>query len=146
MVATERIKRLGERNKVARNQACPLMNQLIERVLTISTRFAPIDRPGRVVNGDPIECNVFAIALHGQLLQVSRKPLQILLVGNTATVSAPKKSLYQTARSPMSTGRLLPNGAVRKCSSISWNPASRARKLSGPAASIVDRPIAESIE
>ena len=46
----------------------------------------------------------------------------------------------------MSTGRFRSNGVVRKCSSIAWNPASRSRKLSGPIASIVERPIAESIE
>ena len=46
----------------------------------------------------------------------------------------------------MSTGRLRSKGAVRKCSSIWWKPSSMARKLSGPMASIVERPIAESIE
>ena len=46
----------------------------------------------------------------------------------------------------MSTGRLRSNGAVRKCSSIAWKPASIARKFSGPMAIMVDRPIAESIE
>ena len=46
----------------------------------------------------------------------------------------------------MSTGRFFSNGAVRKCSSISWKPASIARKFSGPIASIVERPMAESIE
>src|SRR2546422_2444227 len=61
-----------------------------------------------------------------------------------ATVWARKKSAYQTVNRPRSTGRLRSNGAVRKCSSIWWKPSSRARKLSGPTASIVDRPIAES--
>ena len=46
----------------------------------------------------------------------------------------------------MSTGRFRSNGAVRKCSSIWWKPSSIARKLSGPMASMVERPIAESIE
>ena len=36
------------------------------------------------------------------------------------------------------------NGAVRKCSSIAWKPASIPRKWSGPIASMSDRPIAES--
>ena len=35
---------------------------------------------------------------------------------------------------------------MRKCTSISWNPEIIARKASGPIASIVERPIAESIE
>ena len=46
----------------------------------------------------------------------------------------------------MRTGRLRSSGVVRKCSSIAWKPASRSRKPSGPIASIVERPIAESIE
>ena len=46
----------------------------------------------------------------------------------------------------MSTGRLRSNGVVRKCSSISWKPASISRKPSGPMAIMVDRPMAESIE
>ena len=46
----------------------------------------------------------------------------------------------------MITGRFCSNGAVRKCSSIAWKPASSSAKRSGPIASIVERPIAESIE
>ena len=46
----------------------------------------------------------------------------------------------------MSTGRLAASGAVAKCSSISWNPASISAKRSGPMATMVDRPMAESIE
>ena len=64
----------------------------------------------------------------------------------TPTVCAPKKSLYHTASSPMSAGTFASNGVVRKCSSISWKPASMSPKFSGPMASIVERPIAESIE
>ncbi len=66
--------------------------------------------------------------------------------GSTASVCAPKKLLYQTVSSPMSMGRFFSGGAVRKCSSISWKPVSRSRKLSGPMAIMVERPIAESME
>ena len=41
---------------------------------------------------------------------------------------APKKSLYQTPRRPIRTGRLQLNGAVRKCSSIAWKPANISLK------------------
>ena len=61
-------------------------------------------------------------------------------------VWAPKKLLYQTVRSPSSRGKFREAGAVRKCSSIAWKPQSIARKLSGPIAIIVDRPMALSIE
>ena len=46
----------------------------------------------------------------------------------------------------MITGRFCASGAVRKCVSMSWKPASISLKPSGPTASIVERPIAESIE
>ena len=46
----------------------------------------------------------------------------------------------------MSTGRFCCKGAVRKCSSIWWNPSNMALKLSGPTASMVESPIAESME
>jgi tRNA A37 threonylcarbamoyladenosine synthetase subunit TsaC/SUA5/YrdC len=66
--------------------------------------------------------------------------------GITPTVWEPKKSRYQSASSPISTGRLAASGAVRKCSSIAWNPASISSNWSGPIAIIVDSPMAESIE
>ena len=43
-------------------------------------------------------------------------------------------------------GRLEPGGAERKCSSMAWKPANSSRNCSGPTASIVESPIAESIE
>ena len=64
----------------------------------------------------------------------------------TPIVWAPKKSPYHTASSPISTGRFSPRGAVRKCSSMAWKPASISANPSGPTASMVDSPMAESIE
>ena len=61
-------------------------------------------------------------------------------------VWAPKKSPYQTASSPSSAGRLRSSGASRKCSSMAWKPASISPNRSGPIASMVESPIAESIE
>ena len=46
----------------------------------------------------------------------------------------------------MSMGRFDSIGAVRKCSSIAWNPASMSSNASGPIATISERPIAESNE
>ncbi len=47
---------------------------------------------------------------------------------------------------PSSTGRFRSNGAVRKCTSIAWKPASISANCSAPIAIISDRPIAESYE
>ena len=46
----------------------------------------------------------------------------------------------------MITGRFSANGAVRKCSSIAWKPASSSPNRSGPIAIIVESPTAEVIE
>src|SRR5450755_2280798 len=64
----------------------------------------------------------------------------------TPVVWAPKKPPYQIANKPIRTGRFCPHGALRKCSSIAWKPASSSRNWSGPTATMVESPIAESIE
>ena len=58
-----------------------LMNQLVERVLAVGARLAPVDRAGIVGDFVAIERDVFAVALHRQLLQIGREALQVLLVG-----------------------------------------------------------------
>ena len=46
----------------------------------------------------------------------------------------------------MSSGRFSRGSAVAKWTSIAWKPSSIERKFSGPIATMVDRPIADSIE
>ena len=81
VMASQRIERLRKRQEIARNQPRPLMNQLVERVLPVGARLAPINRPGLVIHRGPIERYMLTVALHGQLLQIRREALQILLVG-----------------------------------------------------------------
>src|SRR5208283_1824771 len=75
------MQRLGKSDEVARDEPGSLVNQLIERVLSVGSRFTPINWRGLM--GYPLagEGNVFAIALHRQLLEISGKPFQVLLVG-----------------------------------------------------------------
>src|SRR5215469_5198502 len=80
MMAAERIGRIRERDKVTGNEPRSLVDQLIERVLSVGTRFAPVDRTGVGGHLLSIESHVLAVALHGQLLEIRGKPLQILLV------------------------------------------------------------------
>ena len=54
--------------------------------------------------------------------------------------------MYQTLSSPILSGTLSAAGAVRKCSSIVWKPASISANFSGPIATTSERPIAESME
>src|SRR5207302_4642413 len=66
--------------EVAGYEPGPLVNQLIEGMLAIGARLAPIYRAGRIVDVSPIDGDVLSVALHGQLLQIGRKPFQVLLV------------------------------------------------------------------
>ena len=123
------------------------MDQLIEGMLAVGARLAPIDRAGVVVDPRAVERHMLAVALHGELLEIGGKALQILFVGQDGDGLGAEEIVVPEAESrPISTGRLRSKGAVRKCSSISWKPSSMARKLSGPMAIMVDSPMAESIE
>ena len=57
------------------------MDQLIEGMLAVGPRLAPVDRPGVVIHGDAVQRHMLAVALHGELLEIGGKALQILLVG-----------------------------------------------------------------
>src|SRR5256885_5486778 len=80
MMPANRIQRLGKCNEVARDEPCPLMDQLVERVLPVCSRFSPVDGAGIVGDYFTVKCDVFSVALHRQLLQICRETLQILLV------------------------------------------------------------------
>ena len=146
VVVADRVQRLPEPDEVDRDELRPLVDELVEAVLAVRPGLAPVDRARLVVDEPPVERDVLAVRLHRQLLEVRGEALQVLAVGHHADVCAPKKSPYQTESSPMSTGRFCSSGVVRKCSSIAWKPASSSRNPSGPTASIVESPIAESIE
>src|SRR5271166_91997 len=76
----KRIERLGKSDEVARNEPGPLMNQLVERVLTVGSRFAPVNETRLVAHSLPVERDMLAIAFHRQLLKVGWEPFQILLI------------------------------------------------------------------
>src|SRR5215475_2508101 len=80
VVPTERIERLDKGDEVTRDEAGALMDQLVEGVLAIGARLTPVDGASLVVDRAAIECDVFAIALHGKLLQIRREALQVLLI------------------------------------------------------------------
>ena len=56
------------------------MNQLVEGMLAVGAGFAPVNRPGLVIHFFPVERDVFAVALHRQLLQIGGKAFQVLFV------------------------------------------------------------------
>src|SRR5580700_2652958 len=57
------------------------MDQLVEGVLPVGSWLTPINRTRLVVDFSPIQRDVFTVALHGQLLQVSGESLEVLFVG-----------------------------------------------------------------
>jgi hypothetical protein len=56
------------------------MDQLVKRMLTIGARLPPVDWPGLEGDLSSIKRDVFAVALHRQLLEVGREALQVLLI------------------------------------------------------------------
>ncbi len=56
------------------------MNQLIEGMLTIGSRFSPENRSGLIGYLSPIKRDMLAIAFHRQLLEISRETLQVLII------------------------------------------------------------------
>src|SRR5215469_7469216 len=68
-----------ERDEVAGNKPRALMDQLIKGVLPIGTGFPPVDRTRLTVDRRAGERHVLAVALHCQLLQISRETLEVLV-------------------------------------------------------------------
>src|SRR5690348_29235 len=56
------------------------MDELIKRVLAVRSRLAPVNRTSLIVNLGAFERDVFAVALHCQLLKVGWESLQVLFV------------------------------------------------------------------
>src|SRR5580704_6351772 len=49
-------------------------------MLPVGSRFAPIDLPGWIIDLDAVQCDVFTITFHRQLLQIGRESLEVLLI------------------------------------------------------------------
>src|SRR5262244_2315750 len=76
----KRIERLTKGDEVARNEPRSLMDHLIERVLAVGSRLTEVDRTSVIGHRSAIQRDLFAVALHGQQLQIGRESLQVLLV------------------------------------------------------------------
>ncbi len=70
----------GRGDKIARYHFGPLVNQLIERVLTVGARLTPDDRAGLVIYGVAVTVNVFAVRFHVALLEIRREAVHVLVV------------------------------------------------------------------
>ncbi len=71
---------VGRGDEVARNHLGALVDQLVEGVLAVRTRFAPEDRTSLVVHALGIAVNGLAVGFHVGLLEVGGKAEQVLVV------------------------------------------------------------------
>ena len=107
------------------NQARALVDQLIERMLAVGARLAPVDRAGldspRGRRRASRACRCSPSSTAGDRRES---------VSGTVRTAGRRRSWRRRNRctrrssNPSSTGRLRSNGAVRKCSSIWWKPSS----------------------
>ena len=125
----------------------PLVDQLVEGVLAVGPRLAPEDRPGRVVDGLPVEADVLAVRLHGQLLQVGGEALEVLLVGQHGDGLGPEQLRVPDVQQTHQRRQV---ALVRRREEVLVDRVEAGEHLRerapGPIAIIVVSPIAESIE
>src|SRR6185437_5685893 len=81
VMGTERIERFVKRDEITWDQTRSLMDQLVERVLAVGPGLTPVDGAGVVADFVTLERDMLAVALHGELLEVCGKTLEVLFVG-----------------------------------------------------------------
>src|SRR3954452_4657618 len=80
VMTADGLQRLRECDEVARDHVCPLMYQLVERVLAIRSGLAEVDGARCTIDPASVERHLLTVAFHRQLLEVGRKALQVLLI------------------------------------------------------------------
>src|SRR2546425_1149665 len=76
----ERIVRFDRREKIAGNQPRSLMDELVERMLSVGSRFTPNHRAGCIIHRLAIARRAFSVALHVPLLEVCGEASHVLIV------------------------------------------------------------------
>ncbi len=77
----EWIQGLIEADEIARDQLGPLVDELVERMLAVGPGLSPDDRPGLVVHRHALQIDMFAVALHVELLQVGGQTPKVVIIG-----------------------------------------------------------------
>ena len=88
---------VGRGDEVARNHLGALVDQLVEGVLAVRTRFAPEDRASLVVHALGIAVNGLTVGFHVSLLEVSSEAMQILIVGEHGVARSAKEVVVPNA-------------------------------------------------
>ena len=98
MVIADFIMRNGRNNKIDRHNIRPLVNQLEKRMLNIRSRPAEQNRSRRIIDNFAVLVNKFAVALHIQLLQISRQITQILVIWHNRVALESEKVVIPNAQ------------------------------------------------
>jgi 4-hydroxythreonine-4-phosphate dehydrogenase len=146
VVFGQRVRGLAHGDEFHRHHVGALVQHLEVGVLAVGARLAPDHRRGGEGQHAALPVDALAVALHLELLQVGRQPAQRAVVrrhaaaGEAVEVAVPDVQQRQPHRQVAS------SGAVRKCWSIAWAPASRSRKPAAPTAMAIGRPMADHSE
>ena len=74
------VKRVGKTDQVAGDEPSPLVDELVERMLAVGPRLAPVNGAGRIGNPAAVQRDRFAVTLHRQLLQICGEALEVLVI------------------------------------------------------------------
>ncbi len=69
------------RQEICRDQPGPLVDELIEGMLAVRSRFSPDDRARLIGHSVAVAVDALAVAFHVALLEVSGKAMHVLVVG-----------------------------------------------------------------
>ena len=132
-MAPERVEALREADEVAGDQPRALVDQLVEAVLPVRARLAPEDR--RPCRRRPASSRAGRSSRSTPSSAAGGRRESARGTGRRAARrrSARRRSPCTRRRAgPSATGRFSASGAVRKCSSIAWKPASSSPNAAGP--------------
>ncbi len=80
MVIGQRVVGNRRGDKIARYHFSTLVDQLVERMLAVSTRLTPDDWARLVIHCIAVTVNVFTVGFHVALLEVGREAVHILVI------------------------------------------------------------------
>src|SRR5271155_3896410 len=83
-------------------------------MLSVSSRFAPINRRSLVGHLFAVDCDVLAVAFHGQLLEVGWEPFHVLFVGKDRHGLGPEEIVVPNSQKTEEYGEVLFEGSGAK--------------------------------
>ena len=81
VVVPDRVVAYRRREKITGDELCALVDELIEGMLAVCPWLSPDNRACLPADFTAVSVNVFAVALHVTLLEIGRKAMHILVIG-----------------------------------------------------------------